>query len=125
MNNLLSYCGLVDAKIRASDKHLPVRLLKITVYKGYPYISSYLPDCSTELVCKYAVVKNISILRLNFCGKIFDKIEWYTSKTVGNEGNLTTVAMLCTSRANGRSENSREGDGTASSNVVDIIFPLV
>ena len=24
MNNLLSYCGLVDAKMRASDKHLPV-----------------------------------------------------------------------------------------------------
>ena len=26
MNNLLSYCGLVDAKIRASDKNLPVAL---------------------------------------------------------------------------------------------------
>ena len=25
MNNLLSYCGLVDAKIRASDKDLPVQ----------------------------------------------------------------------------------------------------
>ena len=25
MNNMLSYCGLVDAKIRASDKNLPVR----------------------------------------------------------------------------------------------------
>ena len=25
MNNLLSYCGLVDAKILASDKDLPVR----------------------------------------------------------------------------------------------------
>ena len=25
MNNLLSYCGLVDAKIRASDKDLPVK----------------------------------------------------------------------------------------------------
>ena len=24
MNNLLSYCGLIDAKIRASDKNLPV-----------------------------------------------------------------------------------------------------
>ena len=24
MNNLLSYCGLVDAKISASDKDLPV-----------------------------------------------------------------------------------------------------
>ena len=25
MNNLLSHCGLIDAKIRASDKDLPVR----------------------------------------------------------------------------------------------------
>ena len=25
MNNLLLYCGLVDAKIRASDKDLPVQ----------------------------------------------------------------------------------------------------
>ena len=24
MNNLLSHCGLIDAKIRASDKDLPV-----------------------------------------------------------------------------------------------------
>ena len=28
MNNLLSYCGLVDAKIRASDKDLPVKVKK-------------------------------------------------------------------------------------------------
>ena len=27
MNNLSSYCGLVDAKIRASDKDLPVLIL--------------------------------------------------------------------------------------------------
>ena len=32
MNNLSSYCGLVDAKIRASDKDLPVRLFKRFVY---------------------------------------------------------------------------------------------
>ena len=25
MNNLLSYCGLVDTKIKASDKDLPVK----------------------------------------------------------------------------------------------------
>ena len=28
MDNLLSYCGLVDARIRASDKDLPVTLAK-------------------------------------------------------------------------------------------------
>ena len=30
MNNLSSYCGLVDAKIRASDKDLPVASLTKT-----------------------------------------------------------------------------------------------
>ena len=37
MNNLLSYCGLVDAKIRASDKDLPVQMLmktKMLMLKG-------------------------------------------------------------------------------------------
>ena len=29
MKNLWSYCGLVDAKIRASDKDLPVRNMKV------------------------------------------------------------------------------------------------
>ena len=28
MNNLLSYCGLLDARIRASNKHLPVPKLR-------------------------------------------------------------------------------------------------
>ena len=39
MNNLSSYCGLVDAKIRASDKDLPVQKLTQNdlafVRKGY------------------------------------------------------------------------------------------
>ena len=35
MNNLLSYCGLVDAKIKASDKDLPVLILTGTYsFKG-------------------------------------------------------------------------------------------
>ena len=34
MNNLLSYCGLVDAKIRPSDKDLPVLLTVCTVLKS-------------------------------------------------------------------------------------------
>ena len=29
MNNLSSYCGLVDAKIRASDKDLPVQNMQL------------------------------------------------------------------------------------------------
>ena len=31
MNNLLSYCGLVDAKIRASDKDLPVHYIRVFI----------------------------------------------------------------------------------------------
>ena len=27
MNNLVSYCGLVDARISASEKYLPVRMV--------------------------------------------------------------------------------------------------
>ena len=38
MNNLSSYCGLVDAKIRASDKDLPViesvARIRIFVHNG-------------------------------------------------------------------------------------------
>ena len=38
MNNLLSYCGLVDAKIRASDKDLPV-LEHTSQYQKNPFFS--------------------------------------------------------------------------------------
>ena len=34
MNNLSSYCGLVDAKIKASDKDLPVHVENVfSVFK--------------------------------------------------------------------------------------------
>ena len=33
MNNLSSYCGLVDAKLRASDKDLPVLLKIVSILK--------------------------------------------------------------------------------------------
>ena len=40
MNNLSSYCGLVDAKIRASDKDLPVSKSTIWswLYYKFPYV---------------------------------------------------------------------------------------
>ena len=31
MKNLSSYCGLVDAKVRASDKNLPVICVKVAI----------------------------------------------------------------------------------------------
>jgi hypothetical protein len=43
MNNLLSYCGLVDAKIRASDKDLPVPKNSLGFLIGkHPYFN-FLP----------------------------------------------------------------------------------
>jgi hypothetical protein len=33
MNNLSSYCGLVDAKISASDKDLPVSIVEFEPFK--------------------------------------------------------------------------------------------
>ena len=33
MNNLLSYCGLVDARISASEKDLPVHISSIFVHR--------------------------------------------------------------------------------------------
>ena len=31
MNNLLSYCGLVDTRISASEKNLPVEILALQI----------------------------------------------------------------------------------------------
>ena len=44
MNNLLSYCELIDAKIRASDKDLPVKGTK------YPHNVSGLYFCRKVLI---------------------------------------------------------------------------
>ena len=40
MNNLLSYCGLVDAKIRASDKDLPVKDSILDFAGNVSYVST-------------------------------------------------------------------------------------
>ena len=34
MNNHLSYCGLVDARISASEKDLPVQQMKASKYRS-------------------------------------------------------------------------------------------
>ena len=41
MNNLLSYCGLVEAKIRASDKDLPVPSAKLDLNPFIGYFQEY------------------------------------------------------------------------------------
>ena len=43
MNNLLSYCGLVDARISASEKDSPVQVTSISIY----YILKPLPKLGT------------------------------------------------------------------------------
>ena len=40
MNNLLSYCGLVNAKIRASDKELPL------LVEVYSKIQNFALECT-------------------------------------------------------------------------------
>ena len=44
MNNLASYCGLVDAKIRASDKDLPVPTANFSIGIGAIFFPE--TDCS-------------------------------------------------------------------------------
>ena len=47
-NNLSSYCGLVDAKIRASDKDLPVLQMKNYVCLSDPKLSTYYEQSSLQ-----------------------------------------------------------------------------
>ena len=78
MNNLPSYCGLVDAKIKASDKDLPVILRAIA--KAMKWISTLSGDriflrCFTSLIRswtfiihrrRFSHVKMDSIFSINF-----------------------------------------------------------
>ena len=49
MNNLLSYCGLVDAKIRASDKDLPVITLAFPNFQVSFVIQTIVNDSTDAL----------------------------------------------------------------------------
>ena len=48
MNNLLSYCGLVDSRISTSDKDLPVQLLYCTFLIAEFVATSPLPGISAS-----------------------------------------------------------------------------
>ena len=60
MNNLLSYCGLVDGKIRPSDKDLPVQLVflrpfEMQVKQDFPINDGSFPNvtlCSHRMFDK-------------------------------------------------------------------------
>ena len=59
MNNLLPYCGLVDAKIRASDKDLPVlKSTKISVWWLIYHQTEFSQNASLCTVVAWYVLKN-------------------------------------------------------------------
>ena len=53
MNNLLSYCGLADARISASEKDLPVKVVEkkfeLLVSKTIPHKSIHLKTYSWKI----------------------------------------------------------------------------
>ena len=55
MNNLSSYCGLVDAKIRASDKDLPVHKKQGIVNITWNLLAA----TKNSLICKILPLVNI------------------------------------------------------------------
>ena len=58
MNNLLSYCGLVDANLRASDKDLPVPQIKLHPNSGHYTLMNYLGQkLNAELIKSAAKAK--------------------------------------------------------------------
>ena len=61
MNNLLSYCGLVDAKIRASDKDLPVQYMK----------KKKLPRMASPSIVSILAIRMVIGLRVVFVKKTF------------------------------------------------------
>ena len=58
MNNLSSYCGLVDVEMRASDKDLPVRTDKI--HNDSQVISHANNRLNARLVCLIAIMNDLS-----------------------------------------------------------------
>jgi hypothetical protein len=66
MNNLLSYCGLVDARISFSEKDLPVRIVEF-FRKGYK-------------ITYFAFLKCLKIIKINETCYNFRKIASIASK---------------------------------------------
>ena len=64
MNNLTSYCVLVDAKLRASDKDSPV--LKVSKFENEIMKSSFLPKYEQKIVKISALAKGQLILKCLF-----------------------------------------------------------
>ena len=71
MNNLLSYCGLIDAKIIASDKDLPVIQKKQIINM---YLASFPLRGKVDLVFRFSLLNATPIVGHvlgSFSGQIF------------------------------------------------------
>ena len=68
MNNLSSYCGLVDARISASEKDLPVQSTKTNVRQAWFY------DTSVLLLYPLYAVEGTARLVATAQPKLFAKI---------------------------------------------------
>ena len=58
MNNLSSYFGLVDAKIRASDKDLPVQELQIIHLKKYVELNMEMVELESKKQKKESIIED-------------------------------------------------------------------
>ena len=80
MNNLLSYCGLIDSRMRASEKDLPVYILfTVQLKKDFSakFCAELLENAAEiprEILSKYSALLSVSLSRkttfLN--SKLFD-----------------------------------------------------
>ena len=61
MNNLLSYCALIDAKIRASDKDLPVQKTDASAGHSEQQIASNQQDQKVEELSVVKQQKTVSL----------------------------------------------------------------
>ena len=92
MNNMLSYCGLVDAKIRAPDKDLPVLVVLLT---------GQLKPARTVLTYLHRTVPPSMGLSV-WCGLVCTGLEWarslaQTSARIGRRPASPPVAVFpCT-----------------------------
>ena len=60
MNNLLSYCGLVDAKIKASDKDLPVCCIPTKSFYRKGSFSFFDSHCISLIILAVKILKRYS-----------------------------------------------------------------
>ena len=108
MNNLSSYCGLVDAKIRASDKDLPVQshreerqIMVNTTFTSIDDFISAIPEEAREQFCDLVSAEFFggtlrSTLQSNFSCSAATNVNSGTSSTRQNNFNfpLTVPSVL-------------------------------